>query len=151
MTGTRIFRIYWNMRNRCENENSDNYNRYGGSGISVCDRWKDFVNFYEDMKDGYSEELQIDRIDNSKGYSKENCRWVTKIEQANNKHDNVFVEYMGIKKTIAEWARVLRMNYFTLQSRITKRGWNIERALSTTADGKTRQIASSIPNEDGRS
>jgi hypothetical protein len=85
---TRIYRIWCNMKSRCTNPNIRSYKNYGANGIDVCKRWESFDLFFEDMNKGYREDLSIDRINPFLGYSKENCRWATPKEQANNKRSN---------------------------------------------------------------
>ena len=84
---TRLYRIWCSMKGRCYNENRERYPDYGGRGITVCDEWiQDFNAFREwALANGYSDNLTIDRKDNDKGYSPDNCRWITVKEQNNNR------------------------------------------------------------------
>jgi hypothetical protein len=84
MSGNKIYRTWANMLRRCQNKNHPRYSDYGGRNISVCIEWLDFENFYKDMGE-HPEGLTLDRIDNDKGYSKQNCRWATPKQQAENR------------------------------------------------------------------
>ena len=85
MTGTKPYGVWNGMLQRCGNKKNSRYKDWGGRGIKVCDRWKRFDEFWEDMKEGYKEGLTLDRIDNNGFYCKENCKWSTQKEQMNNK------------------------------------------------------------------
>lgn len=116
---TRMHVIWTGMKQRCHNPKieSRKWNTYGGRGIKVCDRWHDFMNFHEDMKDTYADNLSLDRIDTNKDYCKENCRWVTSIQQANNTRTNVFITYKGKTLSVSEWARITGISWTTLAKR----------------------------------
>lgn len=123
MTGTRIYIIWKNMRRRCSNVNDIEYKNYGGRGIKVCDRWMKFENFYSDMKDGYSDKMTLDRMDVYGDYFKDNCRWATIQEQAENKQNTLRIVIDGESKTISEWARIVGINRETIWNRM-KKGWS---------------------------
>ncbi len=109
------------MRHRCRNPRTPNYARYGGRGISVCERWNDFAAFIADMGPRPSPEHSIDRIDNDGNYEPGNCRWATRREQGGNTSRNVLVEVGGRRMTISELARELGMHRASVRLRI-KRG-----------------------------
>lgn len=130
MSGTRIYKIYRKMHERCYDENYPEFHLYGGRGIRVCNEWRqNFNNFYEWSKaNGYENNLSIDRIDTNKGYSPNNCRWADKYQQANNKRNNITIEHNGKTLTLSEWATELNLPVTTLRSRYY-RGKSTEEVL----------------------
>ena len=106
MIHTPEYKTWHGIITRCTNEKCISYKYYGGRGITVCDKWREsFVNFYNDMGKKPDGKYSIDRIDVNKGYYKENCRWATVEQQANNMRSNVFVEYKGKRLTLAQLSR----------------------------------------------
>lgn len=128
---TRLHRIWTGMKTRCYNPAHEAFDRYGGAGITVCDEWKDSFRVFYDwaMSNGYADGLSIDRIDNSKGYCPENCRWASREEQQNNRRSNHLITYNGKTQTIKQWADELGIKRVTLQARITRYNWDIEKAF----------------------
>lgn len=110
------------MMHRCNNPERRSYGGYGGRGIKVCKRWLSFENFYEDMAPRPSG-TTLDRIDNSRGYSKRNCRWADSRTQANNRRNNVLLTHAGKTQTLAAWAKECGRAYSTLAWR-RQQGWN---------------------------
>ena len=128
---TRLYRIWLNMRTRCNNPHFYHYSRYGGRGIKVCSEWDSYDAFEKwAYENGYKDTLTIDREDNDKGYFPDNCRWATAKEQANNRKSSVYVEHNGEKHTYAEWADMAGIKYKVFMNRIY-RGWTMEKALTT--------------------
>jgi hypothetical protein len=115
------------MRQRCLDKNHK-WGRYGGRGITFDPSWEDFGTFLADMGDRPAGKT-LDRKDNDLGYSKENCRWASSKEQANNRSDNTVLTYIGVSLNIAQWADRIGLPVNTLHSRL-RRGWELERALS---------------------
>lgn len=119
-----LYRSYISIIHRCYSVKSKAYKNYGGRGIKVCDKWMDnkngLLNFMEDIGERPSEKHSIDRIDNNKGYSPENCRWATFKEQSNNKRNNRILIYNNEKYTASELSEFLNINYQTLLSKLNK-------------------------------
>ena len=138
MKKTKFYAVWSKIKGRCNNSNSKDFYRYGGRGIKVSKKWEKFNGFYNDMYHSYFKHVEkfgkkntsIDRINNDGNYRKSNCRWATPIDQANNKRNNVILEYKGDKKTLAQWAMFLNINQSTLRTRIN-RGWSTEKTLTT--------------------
>lgn len=125
------YQIWGGMKARCLNKNNKSYQNYSGRGIKVCDRWlNSFENFYKDMGKK-PKGKSIDRIDNSKGYYKENCKWATRKEQMRNTRINKMITYKGKTLCVAEWAGKLDMEYMTLYMRLYKLNWSIKRAFNS--------------------
>lgn len=128
LSHSRIYKIWSQMKQRCSNKNHVYYHRYGGRGITVCERWQDFQNFLEDMgkpKEGQS----LDRINNDKGYSPENCKWSTKKEQAGNRLNSRLYEFEKEQLCASEIARRITVNINTFESWLYHHNYNIEGAL----------------------
>lgn len=127
----RLYQTWKNMRQRCSNPNRDDYSRYGGRGISVCEEWDDYKVFRKwALDNGYNDKLTIDRIDVNGNYEPSNCRWVDYDVQANNVRTNRIIEYKGKKMTMSEFANFLGMSYSTVQHRLD-RNWPIEKIVNT--------------------
>jgi hypothetical protein len=126
---SRIYRSWVTMIQRCTNPNNPVYERYGRRGITVCERWRSFENFYADMGDA-PEGKTLDRIDNEGPYSPENCRWATPTEQQNNTRRNTLLTFQGRTMTLAEWGRATGFGKHVMLNRLT-RGWTVEAILTT--------------------
>lgn len=124
MWGTPEWRAWASMKNRCYNKNVPGYHRYGGRGITICDRWrKSFENFYSDMGPRPSNNHSLDRVNNDRGYTPDNCRWATREEQMSNIHTNVWLWYKGRKMLQGHIAKEIGVKSATI------RGW-VDRGLT---------------------
>jgi hypothetical protein len=128
-TETVEYEIWTGILTRCRNQRCRAFRVYGGAGVTVCERWLDFTQFYSDMGPRPSPEHSIDRIDNKGNYEPGNCRWATRIEQANNRRDNVRVQHGSAIHTLKEWSRITTIPYSALHYR-HKAGWGIDRMLT---------------------
>lgn len=133
MTYTRTYSIWCSILNRCHTKTATSWERYGGRGITVCDAWLKFENFFADMGE-CPDGLSIDRIDNALGYYKENCRWATSSEQARNKRTTRFVTYRGETKRVIEWAEIFGVPYRSLYYKLKHRNWDMEATLESIND-----------------
>lgn len=131
MTRTITYATWTSMLARCSNPQSDRYVYYGGRGITVCERWHSFDLFFQDMGERPSKSHSLDRIDNDGNYEPRNCRWALKATQNRNRRNNVTIEYRGETMCITDWADRLNMDHATLQQRIQRYGWSVEKAFTT--------------------
>ena len=138
--GTRLYRIWHDMKSRCYYSRSIDFDRYGGRGIAVCTEWREnFQSFYEwAISNGYSDELTIERIDSNGDYCPENCRWATAKEQGNNRSNNRILAYNGKIQTVSQWAKELNISESTICTRLW-RGWSVEKALTPARNYKNRR------------
>ena len=126
-------RLYWvwaAMKSRCLNPNNPHFHNYGGRGIGVCDDWLLFKNFLRDVGVP-APGMLLDRIDNDKGYSPDNCRWSTRTEQNSNRRYCIHVDDGGETVTLKEYCRRKRITYRVIIRRIRDFGWPIDRAIDT--------------------
>ena len=124
---SRTYKTWYSMIQRCNNPNSRGYERYGGRGIHVCDRWLLFENFLEDMGEA-PKKLTIDRIKNEGNYEPENCMWLDHKGQMRNTTRNRMITYKGKTQCLFAWAEELGFNADTARFRLN-RGWSIELAF----------------------
>jgi hypothetical protein len=130
---TRVYGIWRNMLTRCYNKNIPEYARYGGRGVTVCERWQaphGFVNFLEDMDYPPSSKHTLDRIETNGHYTPENCRWATMTQQNRNRRNNRLITHGGRTQCLAAWAEETGLSSLLIGHRL-KRGWSVERALTT--------------------
>lgn len=132
MSKTRFYRIWKDMFTRCNNPNYRLYKNYGGRGITICEDWKKFENFRDDMLDGYDDKLSIDRIDNNGNYSKENCRWSDDITQNRNRR-----MFKLDKEKIIE----IRNSYKYGNGRILAKEYGVNPAVISEVVNKKRNYA----------
>lgn len=129
----RLWAVHNNMMVRCYDSSFKYYEYYGGRGIGICDEWygKNGVDNFREwaMKNGYKRGLQIDRINNDKGYSPDNCRWVDRLEQGKNKRNNILVTINGETRILAEWCRILNVPYSRVKTRRSHLGWSVAESL----------------------
>lgn len=149
-----LFRIWVDMKNRCENKNATNYFRYGGAGIFICDEWrKDFINFYNwAINNGWKKGLRLDKdkipyelgIVN-KSYCPEYCCFITHKENCNYRKSNKLITFNGVTKTMGQWSEQLGFNEDVLYNRF-KYKWSIERALTTPVriSGKNKHLYGNV-------
>lgn len=131
--GRTLYKAWHSLRQRCENPKHSDWRHYGGRGITVCERWRVFANFYADMYPTYQPGLTIDRRNVDGPYAPENCRWATREQQGRNKRNTRLVAFRGRAATVAEWGELVGIKADVIRHRLKKLGWPVERALITGA------------------
>lgn len=140
ISDTAIGNVWGSMRNRCYDPKNQSYIRYGGRGITVCDEWRNnIVSFYNWCNsNGYKKGLELDRIDNDKGYSPDNCRFVTPMQNSRNKRNNIWVLHNGENFVLKDYAKIMGVDYKAIHNRVKYKGFTPEKAaqmlLSPTGD-----------------
>lgn len=130
LSRSKDYRTWWDMLERCRNSNRKDFKHYGGRGIKVCKRWRNsFLNFVDDMGRKPSG-MTLDRRNNNQGYSPNNCRWITTLEQNRNRSSNRILRFNGKSACVTEWAQNIGIPKDTLNSRL-RRGWSVNKSLST--------------------
>lgn len=126
---TPTYHTWEGMKQRCANQRSKQYSRYGGRGIKICEQWMEFSNFLADMGER-PEGMSLDRRENSKGYFKSNCRWSTPSEQQRNTRRNRLITMNGETHCVTEWCEKLKIKRYVVDTRL-RRGWTEAQALYT--------------------
>jgi hypothetical protein len=129
------YRAWCAMRDRCTNQHNISFKNYGQRGIEICSRWDSFAHFLEDMGRKPTTRHSLERLDNNKGYSAENCVWATRFTQAQNTRRNLLLTHDGITQCLSVWAREKGIKVVTLFMRL-QLGWSIEDALTIPVSGK---------------
>lgn len=128
MFGTSEYGSWSSMMSRCRNERDPAFAGYGARGIYVCEEWKDFARFFADMGPKPGKGYSIERIDNNRGYSPDNCKWATSFEQGNNKRTNRVVEYRGQTMTLSQALTLSGAPKSRTTSRLLD-GWSAQEAI----------------------
>lgn len=131
MSNTALYTAWYHMKQRCLNPKNRSYSDYGGRGIKICDVWLAFEPFMEwALSNGYSTDLTLDRRDNDGDYCPENCRWVDKKTQQNNRRNSIYITALGKTLPCAEWARLTGIPKNTIRGRLIM-GWSEVSAVTT--------------------
>lgn len=140
LSGSLLYKKWCGMKRRCLNKNEKSYPRYGGRGIGISPEWMFFINFQQDMEDSFKEGLSLERIDNDKGYSKENCKWITLFNQAKNKRSVKKYSFRGENLCLAEIARKYGKPRSVIRDRLSS-GWTLEKAVDIPLQEKGKGVS----------
>jgi len=137
MEGTKIYNTWASMLSRCRNPKNKFYKDYGGRGITFCETWANFENFYADMGDK-PDGMSLDRIDNDGNYSKENCRWSDQKNQIRNRRVSPKYYLNNETKSLAEWCEIYGISWRRVYERM-RAGWELEKALTEKVAPRKKQ------------
>ena len=143
-SGSRLYTVWNAMKARCSNPNNHAYERYGGRGIGYCARWEQFANFYEDMGDAPKGHT-LERLENNKGYSTENCIWADRSQQGRNKRNNVMLTIDGETLPLVAWAERYGIAYGTVHRRLWHHKWSPEDAVKLPLVVRRKGIKRGLP------
>jgi len=130
MRRTRIYETWLGIKKRCLNPNRGDYKYYGGRGILMHEPWQnDFLQFWEDVKEGYSDDLTIDRIDVNKNYEPGNVRWIPQSEQSINRSNGLWLTSNGVTLCARHWERKLGIKIGAIHQRIKRAKVSADEAL----------------------
>lgn len=131
----RLYSVWSTMIHRCEDPKREKYKDYGKRGISVCEEWHDPNTFMDwAFENGYSDGLQIDRVNNDGNYCPDNCRWVTPKTNSRNRRNTVFLSVQGETKSVAEWCEIKPISPYTVY-------WWVREKGKTYAEQRLSEIA----------
>lgn len=138
-TRSKEYWVWSAMMQRCTNPKNKAYKNYGGRGINVCEKWRSFKGFAEDMLPRPPGAM-LDRINNDEGYSPENCRWTDRKTQNSNRRNCIYVQHGGKQITLKERCRQLGISYGPVVKRVQDRGWSLHDALTIPVGASRRTI-----------
>lgn len=130
-SSSKIYGVWSNMKERCDNSNYKSYKDYGGRGIKYDASWKSFHGFCDDMLSEYKEGLTLDRKDNEGNYTNSNCQWITNQQQQFNRRNNHNITWRGKTQTLTQWAREIGLKEKTLSARLIDYRWPLEKAMTS--------------------
>lgn len=142
----RLYLVWMDMRRRCNDPKGKEYKNYGGRGIKVCEEWENYENFKNwALSNGYDKNAKrcqctLDRIETNGNYEPSNCRWADMVVQANNKRNNIIIEYKNERKTLAQWSKETGISYSVILRRL-KNGWSTEDILTKPARKLKNKLA----------
>lgn len=137
-TNTRLYAIWCGMKSRCSNPHRKAYIDYGGRGIKVCPEWSDYKVFHDwAISHGYDDSMSIERKNVNGNYCPENCIWIPRAKQADNRRSSLMFTYDGRTQNLTRWAEEVGIKYTTLRDRVINRHWDFDKAISTPVQSHT--------------